>query len=126
MHGPIFGLLKIRSSEIEFDAPSAVLAADTVHECPLLQLYVSLSFSNDEEAAFFGAGLTTFLMDGNASQTVFAPVNSAWQRQPSSSSGTDNTRALTDLMLFHVALGTFPCSSPQTRHLMHASSRFVR
>ncbi|BDA47639.1 hypothetical protein COCOBI_10-4900 [Coccomyxa sp. Obi] len=51
-------------------------------------------------------GLTSFLMDGDTSQTVFAPVNSAWQKQPPpSSSGTDNSRALTNLMLVHVALG---------------------
>ncbi len=56
-----------------------------------------------------GAGLTSFLMNGNTSQTVFAPINSAWKGQPD----THSSRALTNLMLFHMALGTFLSSLKQ-------------
>lgn len=50
------------------------------------------------------AGLTAFLKDGNTSQTVFAPINAAWQGRPEAR-GPDNSRKLTNLMLFHVVLG---------------------
>ncbi|EIE23732.1 hypothetical protein COCSUDRAFT_41892 [Coccomyxa subellipsoidea C-169] len=55
-------------------------------------------------------GLTSFLMNGNTSQTVFAPTNSAWKGQPD----TRSSRALTNLMLFHMALGNRDVSSFHT------------
>jgi hypothetical protein len=57
------------------------------------------------------AGLSPLLRNNATALTVFAPSNPAWARLPAGLV-INSSRALGNIMLFHVALGASICPSP--------------